>query len=226
MRKILTFLITTLTLTAFGQVESKQNPSDFVPKGYIVFEKINGDLNKDGIEDCVLLIKGTDKSKIVTDEFKGKLDRNRRGIIVLLNKKEHYEPVVKNYDCFSSENEDGGVYYPPELSIEIGKGNLYIQYRHGRYGYWHYTFRHQNAGFELIGYDLSVNRGPVTQYAISINFLTKKKLTKDNINKDKENSDEEYVEDVFVENWEKVNIEKLLKLSEIKDFDKIDMSIY
>jgi len=226
MKKILTFLITTLTSTAFGQVGTKQNPSDFVPKGYVVFEKVIGDLNKDGMEDCVLLIKGTDKSKIVTDEFKGRLDRNRRGIIVLLKQKEYYEPVVKNYDCFSSENEDGGVYYPPELSIEIEKGNLYIQYRHGRYGYWQYTFRHQNLGFELIGYDLSANRGPVTQSVTSINFLTKKKLTKDNINKDKENSDEEYVEDVFVEKWEKIKIEKLLKLSEIKDFDKLDMSIY
>ena len=113
MKKLLIFLITTLTTTAFGQVELKQNPSDYLPKGYVIFEKIIGDLNKDGIEDCVLIIKGTDTSKIITDEYRGKLDRNRRGIIVLFNKKDHYELAVKNYNCFSSENEDGGVYFAP-----------------------------------------------------------------------------------------------------------------
>ena len=95
MKKLLIFLITTLTTTAFGQVELKQNPSDYLPKGYVIFEKIIGDLNKDGIEDCVLIIKGTDTSKIITDEYRGKLDRNRRGIIVLFNKKDHYELAVK-----------------------------------------------------------------------------------------------------------------------------------
>ena len=96
MRKLLTFLITIFTTTIFGQVEQKQNPSDFLPKGYVVFEKINGDLNNDGIEDCILIIKETDTSKIVTDEYRGKLDRNRRGIIVLLNKKNYYELAVKS----------------------------------------------------------------------------------------------------------------------------------
>ena len=125
MKELLTFLMATLTLTTFGQVEQKQNPADFLPKGYVVFEKVNGDLNKDGIEDCVLIITGTDKSKIVTDEYRGKLDRNRRGIIVLFNKKDHYELAVKNYDCFSSANEDGGVYFPPELSYSYS--NLFTQ---------------------------------------------------------------------------------------------------
>ena len=62
MRELLIFLMTTLTMTTVGQVEQEQNLSAFLPKGYVVFEKINGDLNKDGIEDCVLIIKGTDKS--------------------------------------------------------------------------------------------------------------------------------------------------------------------
>ncbi len=206
--------------------EQKCNITDFVPKGYVIFEQIKGDLNNDGIDDCVLIIKGTDKSKFVMHETFGELDRNRRGIIVLFNKKDYYELVAKNYDCFSSENEDGGLYFAPELSIKIEKGKLYLHYGHGRYGYWRYTFRHQNSDFELIGYDHSSNRGPVIQDAVSINFLTKKKLFKDNINKDKENSDEEYVEDVFIEKWSAIKIDKLLKLSEIKDFDVLDMRSY
>lgn len=221
MKPLLTFLIITLTITVFGQVDQNKNPSDFLPSGYVVFEKVNGDLNKDGIDDCVLLIKGTDKRKIVTDEYRGKPDRNRRGIIILFNKKDHYELAVKNYDCFSSENEDGGVYFPPELSIEINKGNLYAHYGHGRYGFWKYTFRFQNSDFELIGYDQSDNRGPIVNSEASINFLSKKKQERLNTNENAEGGDE-----VFKESWTNISVNKLIRLSEIKDFDELDMKVY
>jgi len=220
MKELLILFITTLTTTVFGQVEQKQKPSDFLPKGYVVVEKIIGDLDKDSIEDCVLIIKGTDTSKIVTDEYRGKLDRNRRGIIVLFNKKDHYELAVKNYDCFSSENEVGGVYLPPELSIEIKKGNLYAHYGHGRYGYWRYTFRFQNSDFELIGYDAS-NGGAVIDSETSINFLTKKKQEKVNTNENAQGGDE-----VFKETWKNINVNRLIKLKEIRDFDELDTSVY
>ncbi len=191
--------------------------SDFIPKGYVIFEEIYGDLNKDGIEDCVIIIKGTDKSNIIKDKHQGKLDRNRRGIIILFNKKDNYELAVKNHGCFSSENEDGGIYFPPELDVEIDKGNLYINYRHGRYGYWSYTFRFHNSNFELIGYDSSSNRGPITNSETSINFLTKKKLEKVNVN---ENPEQESGDEIFKETRENIAIKELVKLY----FDELDMS--
>lgn len=218
---LLTLLMSTIIITVFGQVEQKKNPTDFIPKSYVVFEKINGDLNKDGIEDCVLIIKGTNKSEIISDEYRGKLDRNRRGIIILFNKNDHYELAVKNQNCFSSENEEGGVYYAPELSIEIKKGNLYISYAHGRYGNWGYTFRFQNSDFELIGYNESNNHGPVVNSETSINFSTKKKLVKVNTN---ENADSG--EEVFETTTKKININRLIRLSEIKDFTEFDTSKY
>jgi hypothetical protein len=221
MKKLVTFLLTILATTVFGQVETKQKPIDFLPKGYIVFETINGDLNKDGIDDCVLIIKGTDTNKIVADEYRGKLDRNRRGIIVLFSKKGQYELALKNLECFSSENEDGGVYFAPELSTEIKKGNLYFHYGHGRYGYWKYTFRFQNSNFELIGYDASDNHGPVINSETSINFSTKIKQTKINTNESADSGEE-----VFKATSKKIKIDKLLKLSQIKDFDELDLSIY
>ncbi|WP_211231628.1 hypothetical protein [Eisenibacter elegans] len=200
--------------------EQKKNPNDFLPKGFVVFEKISGDLNRDGTEDCVLIIKGTDKKQIITDEYRGKLDRNRRGIIILFDKKNHFELVVKNENCFSSENEDGGVYAAPELSVEIKKGNLYVNYAQGRYGYRQYNFRYKESDFELIGYDES-NGGAVIDSEISINFLTKKKQEKFNTNENAQGGDE-----VFKETWKEINVNRLIKLSEIKDFDELDMSVY
>jgi hypothetical protein len=201
----------------------EQNLTDFLPKGYVVFEKLYGDLNKDGSDDCILIIKGTDKNQIITVENRGKLDRNRRGIIVLLNKNNNYELAVKNYNCFSSENEDGGVYYAPELYVDIEKGNLAVHFGHGRYGYWKYTFRFQNSDFELIGYDQSEDRGPIVESVMSINFLSQKKQEKVNTNT---NENAEGGEEVFKETWKKINVNRLIKLSEIKDFDELDMTKY
>jgi hypothetical protein len=151
------------------------------------------------------------------------VDRNRRGIIVLFKKDNQYEQVLKNLNCFSSENEDGGVYYAPELWLEIGKGNLYVNYAHGRYGYWKYTFRYRKDDFYLIGYDNSEG-GEVIDKETSINFLSKKKQVKVNTNSSAEGGDEE-----FTETWTNITVNKLLKLREIKDFEnleEVNMGVY
>lgn len=197
----------------------KKDPADFIPKNYVPFDTIYGDLNKDGLKDCILIIKGTDKSKIITHESRGQLDRNRRGIIVLLNKNDGYELLLKNENCFSSENEEGGVYYAPELDFEINDGKLFVSYAHGRYGYWSYTFRPQNNDLELIGYDASSHHGPVVLTETSINFLTRKKIVNQNINENTYDGEE-----IFEKTESKIARTKLIKLSEIKDFDEIDLS--
>jgi len=131
-----------------------------------------------------------------------------------------YELALKNIDCFASENEDGGVYFAPELSLEINKGNLYVNYGHGRYGYWKYTFRYRNSDFYLIGYD-NVEGGAVIERETSINFLSKKKQVKVNTNENAQGGDE-----VFKETWTNITVTKLLKLREIKDFNNVNFGIY
>lgn len=190
-----------------------------LPKGYKLFEKIQGDLNGDGLDDAVLIIKGTDEKNLVINRFDKEVDRNKRGVLIYLTNKDTSFLATKNLDCFSSENEDGGVYFPPQLSIEIQNGKLYVHYGHGRYGFWKYTFRYQHADFELIGYDSSSNYGPIVNEETSINFLTKKKLTRKNVNQDTEESGDE----VFEETWKDIQIEKLFRLSEIKDFDELEI---
>jgi hypothetical protein len=202
--------------TANVKTEPMKKPADFIPEGYRLFDELHGDLNKDGVNDCVLIVKGTDKKNVIIDEDRGELDRNRRGIIVLLKEKDSYVQVAKNTGCFSSENEDGGVYYAPELSVDIEKGKLFVRYAHGRYGYWSYTFRLNGSHVELIGYDSSDNHGPVINSLVSINFLTGKKQTKTNVNEEAESGDE-----VFEETWETIQKKEPIKLSGVKDFDEL-----
>lgn len=212
-------LLAACMLLSFGaHAESPSIPATVVPKNYKVVETIRGDLNKDGQEDIVLLIKATDLSQWVKDERGQKVDRNRRGLIVLLKNGEKYEPVLKNLNCFASENEDGGVYFPPELEILIKKSNLLIEYGHGRYGYWTYTFRLQNGDFELIGYDHSSNRGPVVESFTSINLLSQKMLRKINTNQDAQGGDER-----FKESWSKLKPFKPIRLAAITAFDEFSV---
>lgn len=210
-----------LFLTVIGCKAQNNEFSDFIPQGYVAFEKHFGDLNNDGQDDCVIIIKKIDENNVVTNRFDKKVDRNRRGIIVLLKNGGSYQFADKNYNCFSSENEDGGVYFAPELWIEFQRGNLIVHYGHGRYGFWRYVFRFQDSNFKLIGYDSSSNRGPIINRTTSINFLTKKKLIKENSNEDAESGDE-----TFKETWSDIKIENLIKLSEIKDFDELEIYNY
>jgi len=205
--------------TAEAAVEQDvKNPSDFIPESFKIFEQIDGDLNKDGLQDRVIIIKGTSKDSIVEVDNQGKVDRNRRGLIVLFKHKKGYSLACKNYNCFSSENEDGGVYMPPELWLYIKRGNLYVHYAHGRYGYCRYVFGYKKSDFALIGYDSSDNNGPIVNSETSINFLTEKKRKRVNTNDEAEGGDE-----VFEETWEDIYVEDPLLLSEIKDFDSLDI---
>ena len=205
-------------------VADRQRITDFIPKGYKLFEKISGDLNKDGLDDCVLIIKATRKDGFERD-YEGKLiDRNRRGIIVLFSEEKGYKVAVKNYNCFSSENEDGGNYFSPELGVIIKDSKLYLHYYHGRYGYWEYCFRYQNSDFMLIGYEASHDRGPVVLFKTSINFLTGVEYDDENINAynfNTDSDDDSEIDEVFKRTVVKLKKKPLMKLSEIEDFDEL-----
>lgn len=220
MKIIAPIIFLAIGTNAFGQSTPKtaKSPSEFMPAGYVIFEEIRGDLNKDNQEDYVFIIKGTDKDQFVEDEYRGKLDRNRRGIIIALRNQNQYELALENRDCFSSENEDGGVYFAPELSVSITRGNLLVHYAHGRYGYWTYNFRYQNSDFELIGYDSNEDRGPVVERSTSINLMTRKMLVRKNVNENAEGGDEE-----FKEIWKKFTLSKPIKLREVADFDNFNV---
>ncbi|TCM68074.1 hypothetical protein EC844_10656 [Acinetobacter calcoaceticus] len=191
----------------------------YIPKDYSLFEAIQGDLNKDGQKDLLLMVKATDPENVIQHEYRGELDRNRRGLIVLLNHQGKYTQLMSNLDCFSSENEEGGVYYAPELSISIQKGILNIDYAHGRYGYWSYAFRLSGNDLALIGYDQSNNHGPYIDSQTSINFLTQRKLVRINTNRDYEQNPEPR----FKEIWSSIK-QPMLYLSQIEDFDELDFS--
>jgi len=196
--------------------EDSSRYKSYIPRSYRLTEVITGDLNKDRKTDVVLIVKATDPAKWVNDEYQGKLDRNRRGIIVLVNENGQYKKIIQNLSCFSSEYEDGGVYYAPELLLSVEQGLLNVHYAHGRYGYWRYRFQLKEHDLQLVGYDNSDNFGPYINSQTSINYLTQRKLVRENINK---NRDDDIPK--FKETWYKMN-QAPVYLSKIKDFDRLN----
>lgn len=194
----------------------------FMLGDYRIMDVMQSDLNSDDLDDLILLVKDTKADGFQPDQWGNKIvDKNRRGLVVFLNSDNGYKKVLENKSIFSSENEDGGVYFPPDLSVGLNKNILNIHYGHGRYGAWSYTFRYDQKGdFDLIGYDSEYNRGPITLEITSINFLTgKKKILK---NPDEENEDWDIKD--FKESWGKLPKAKIIKLSEIDNIDDLRMS--
>ena len=207
-----------LSIEQAQQQKDQKKYQAYIPENFVLFEVVQGDLNKDAKNDLVLIVKATDPKAWVRDGYRGDLDRNRRGIIVLLNKNGKYQKILQNLSAFSSENEEGGVYFAPELVPSIEKGILNLHYAHGRYGYWTYRFRLEGQDMRLIGYDDSSNHGPYVDTQTSINFLTHKKLDRENLNRD---LDHDHAN--FKETWSRVNVTAIY-LSKIKDFDTLDCS--
>jgi len=197
-----------------------------IPAGYRIFSEegkdwiFRGDLNGDKADDYVLIIKATDKKNFERrdeDDPKSELlDCNRRGIMIFFKDGDDYKLVLENRQCFESENEDGGVYFAPELSVSIEKGNLYFHYDHGRYGWWKYTYRYRNSDFELIGYD---NEDFYSGEATSINFPAKKQLLKVCL---KEHGEDDCADCCagYKETWKNnVTYKDLVPLRKIKDIN-------
>jgi hypothetical protein len=205
--------------------------ADLVPSGYQVFKELKGDLNKDGLDDYVLMI--VNKQNVV-----------RCGIVIVFNNGGNYEVVLENRNSFSYNTDegenietdisDGALNIKPEdgygasISIEavIKKGILNIKhdieycgaYCGGGEGY-SYNFRYQNSDFEMIGYDgSSFGRGcnicDWESFNTSINLMTKKMQTKKTVTTWFEV--EETQTKVFDEEWYEITIKEPLKLRNIK----------
>ena len=147
-----------------------------------LYDAIKGDLNKDGVEDVVVVTQETFKDKFLPfsdgcdestkdDKWCQMVNKNRRGIVILLSNGDKYEAIVTKPDIFESPNEDGGVYYPPELAVEIKNSELKFFYSYGKYGYWEYIFALDGKDFKLVRYFSSDNNGPKPEHIVQMDFV-------------------------------------------------------
>ena len=200
---------------------------DFIPTGWKKILTTNGDLNKDKLEDTVIVIEKEDKKNIKKNDVLGPdyLNLNPRILLVLFKQKDGtYILASKNDKGFiQSENDEENPALMDTLSgIDIKNNILRINFDYFlSAGSWEasqiiFTFRFQNNRFELIGYDSnSYMRNSGEQEEFSINFSTNKikTTTGGNMFEEKLNKPKE--------KWENFDIKKKYVLDEMSS-DTLD----
>ena len=197
----------------------KATADEYVPLGYEVISQFDADVNQDGKPDKLMTIWGTDPKKIKKNEDGEDINNNRGGIIIALKHDAGYELAVANYECFSADTFGGDEIDDVVFDYYMKNNTLIFHFAHGRYGFWKYIFRYQNNDIELIGYHLDQSNGAISSLIEDVNFSTRTAVYKQNMN----NNDEEPAK--YKVKIIKFKRDNLIKLSEIADFDNLDLGL-
>lgn len=189
----LLFIFYSLNLLAINFPEKANKVEDFIPKGWKTLIIKKGDLNKDKIEDIVLVIQKNDPKNFRKAEsgymYMPLENANFNPIIVLVllkDKDSQYSLIAKNEKGFFPSE---GKAHEEVLETIVDKDSITIKNNTLRiYTFFEgvrdmssteYVFRYQNNRFELIGLEIkSYGRhstsGDTEDDKYSINFSTKK----------------------------------------------------
>ena len=221
------FLICSIYIFGEDFPTKAKTVNDFIPKGWKEILITNGDLNKDKLEDTVIVIEKEDKENIKKNDVLGPdyLNLNPRILLVLFKQKDGaYILAAKNDKGFiQSENDEENPTLMDTLTgISIKNNTLRINFDYflsaGSYSASQtvFTFRFQNNRFELIGFNnISFMRNSGEQEEFSINFSTNKikTTTGGNMFEEKLNKPKE--------KWENFDIKKKYILDKMSE-DTLD----
>jgi len=220
---LLLFLISSIYVFGENFPQKAKTVNDFIPKGWKEILTTNGDLNRDKLEDTVIVIEKEDKKNIKKNDGFGpeELNLNPRILLVLFKQKDGtYVLASKNDKGFiKSEGNDDNPALMDTLDDIIIKNNvlkIVFNYFMSAGSWWTstnvYIFRFQNNVFELIGYESNAYmRNTGEEEGTSINFSTNKAkiTTGGNIFEEKENNPKN--------EWRYVKFEKKYILNEMTE---------
>lgn len=167
----------------------------FVPKGWRLEAKAEGDLNRDKLADAALVLRMDDPRNRIAPQWdpQQRFDTNPRMLVVAFARRSGgYALAAADHKLIprlENQNQDDPF---DEVSIRGGtlnvKMHLFMSAGGWQMGGSAYTFRWQDGGFKLIGFDRdSAMRNSGETREISINFLTgRKELKYGNIGSDKQ----------------------------------------
>ena len=217
------FLISSIYVFGENFPQKAKTVNDFIPKGWKEILTTNGDLNRDKLEDTVIVIEKEDKKNIKKNDGFGpeELNLNPRILLVLFKQKDGtYVLASKNDKGFiKSEGNDDNPALMDTLDDIIIKNNvlkIVFNYFMSAGSWWTstnvYIFRFQNNVLELIGYESNAYmRNTGEEEGTSINFSTNKAkiTTGGNIFEEKENNPKD--------EWRYLKFEKKYILDEMTE---------
>lgn len=163
---IKSLLLTILFQLTFLLIYGQDIPA---PEGYVILEEKEGDLDKDGIPEKVVVFNTNDSTDVGTI----------REIQVYKKSGNKWELLTSSKNAIG-KSEDGGMGGDPFESIEIKGGVLIINQSGGSSWKWFKTdkYRFQNGRFQLIGVINNYGRPGEYFENIDFNLLTGKLVFK------------------------------------------------
>lgn len=158
--------------------------ADFVPKGWRIELQPTGDLDKDGRDDVVLVLRMDDPTNIVENEGLGasEFDTNPRLLAVLIAADAGYRLALQDHALIPRpDNPVMDDYLSGDDAVTVRRGAFTVQlHSWASAGSWYtgsttFTFRQQDGCFRLIGYDSSgLHRGSGETSSTSLNLAAGK----------------------------------------------------
>ena len=191
----LLFIVCSFNLLAENFPQKANKVEDFIPKGWKSIVVKKGDLNKDKIDDVVLVIQKDDAKNFEKSEDNTIFNYNPIAILVLFkDKNSQYNLVTKNekdfiisagkameemakIEMFISHNFDEDL--SKAISIENNTLHIFTAVRnnYGDLNLSEYVFKYKNNKFELVSlksFSEEIHSSYETKYSFSLDFLSKK----------------------------------------------------
>ena len=118
-----------------AEVTSSTNYESFIPNGYDVLQKTQGDLNNDGTTDMALVVKSQQEKpdEMPADDVPGRIL-----ILLVKDKAGKYSRAAENVQAILAKNEGGASSDDPFDKIEITPGKFSISHMGGASDRWNY----------------------------------------------------------------------------------------
>ncbi len=159
-------------------------PIDFVPDGWKLYDKTDGDLDGDGQPDAALIIQRNDPAGVISNPDGlgyDSYDANPRILLVAFQDEPGRYQLIGRSDLIIPDHDSPTIEDPYEtMLIKDGKLHLNLQF-FASAGSWsmfnrRFQFRWNGKAMALIGFDLSyVHRGSGETRRSSVNYLSGKR---------------------------------------------------
>lgn len=160
--------------------------ADFAPSGWKIEHENEGDLNGDGADDLVLLLRMNDRKNVIANKDglgEDPFDTNPRILAVAFaDEAGGYALKLENHTLIARRTvptQSDPITDGKDIAIERGTLKVHLDFFLSAGGWTMfnctYRFRHQNGRFELIGFDkVTTQRNSGEMYNVSINYSTGK----------------------------------------------------
>lgn len=145
-------------------------PDESVQKDWSILGSAEGDLNKDGLDDLVIVLRSTGEESNPSSP---------RVLLIYFRDASNTFTLKETNSTFILKIEDGGIMGNPFQNISINRGSILIDHSGGSRERWSYThrFNYRDNGFYLIGStenitDTATNESTTKDY----NLLTGKMI--------------------------------------------------